>query len=1009
MAKILLCAGTDAANVAGALTGLGHTVTTVTPGDSNTTLDTAWGAGHDLIFVYFTEGFSAAANWLLAKWNAGVPVLAENRGSWARAAAVGMAPTSSAISGQTEIYITDGTHPVTTGLSGTVTVYSSQQTVYCLTAPGPENLPYGTKLAEFTSFDPRAMLAAIETGDPIATGNAPARAVVAGHLRWPTSGYASANLTIIDQAVTWLSGAAPTPSASATLGISSALGATATVPHDASATLGVTSTLTANGTARVPGAAAATLAITSTLTATATVSHDGSATLGISSTLTARAAGAAGDASVTLGITSTLTADGTISAAVYASAALGISSTLAADATATAAASATMGISSTLAITMRRTFIHDATGRAAWEVAAQHRSGGITTPVDSVDFTSPVTKRLNDLDGTGTGCTFSIPRTDTAALAALPQFGEIAVKRGGHHLDAYVLIRPERQGTAEAVNYQALGLGWYLTTRRVGPAVRPQLLPKNWVAGFREGSIPAAPPKWSYVSEPVLVGPGLRVEGSTHVQVTVTRLGSDTTFARGSWVLSASGKAALRDFADEVIVDRDPDDLQDIAPPTLTIEGHTDNEPYTSHPGGNQWRSEQRAKAVYDYLVPLLPSESTVTWVGYGETRPIASNSTSEGRAANRRVDIKYPKMVSARGHRQYLADRFTYTNPSAHITRNLTLVSHWQLESYKEPNADGSVVWLGRRLAGTDDPWVADSVGIDEETPLNTPTRSEVSIEIPADGQAYEVEARLTPPAGTIVYDEGATNLMADDALEFIDVDQALIIKALVEHAQDPNFDKDNFYLTTDTPLTGIKRTKVYYWHDRQCISDCIAELASLSGGVDVTIDTTPTERTLRTHYPRAGQETGVHLTTDTAATSREFQMDDYSLLLDGASSATTTIVQADGSGADREEGVMVNPAPLGLVIEAVWTAEPASHIGELGEQAATAWARYSGHVPVITVTLDKDDTDKAVDLLDLGDRLDVTIPDPLHPLVGARAYIPGWSIDTTTDRPTYAPVLEV
>src|SRR5690606_9412848 len=206
----------------------------------------------------------------------------------------------------------------------------------------------------------------------------------------------------------------------------------------------------------------------------------------------------------------------------------------------------------------------------------------------------------------GSGTAFTVPDEATDAHTALRQYRELQVARGGHHLGTYVLLNPEDVGTEGSVSWQAAGLGHYLTKRRIGPAVRPGLLPKQWRAGFREGSIPPAPPKWSRPGTPALVGPALRVEGSTYVQRTVTRLSADTTFAFGSYVLTGTGKDALRDFADEIVVDTNLTDLIDIEPPTVTIEGHTDNVPYTSHPGGNQWLSEQRANAVRSFLLPLV-------------------------------------------------------------------------------------------------------------------------------------------------------------------------------------------------------------------------------------------------------------------------------------------------------------------------------------------------------------------------------------------------------------------
>jgi len=70
----------------------------------------------------------------------------------------------------------------------------------------------------------------------------------------------------------------------------------------------------------------------------------------------------------------------------------------------------------------------------------------------------------------------------------------------------------------------------------------------------------------------------------------------------------------------------------------LQIEGHTDSRATDAY---NQKLSERRAKSVYDYLVKKGISADRLTWVGYGETRPIATNDTVEGRAMNRRTVLR--------------------------------------------------------------------------------------------------------------------------------------------------------------------------------------------------------------------------------------------------------------------------------------------------------------------------------------------------------------------------------
>jgi len=71
---------------------------------------------------------------------------------------------------------------------------------------------------------------------------------------------------------------------------------------------------------------------------------------------------------------------------------------------------------------------------------------------------------------------------------------------------------------------------------------------------------------------------------------------------------------------------------------SLVIEGHTDS---TGPSDYNQNLSERRAEAVKDFFASKGIPSASMTTVGYGETMPRVSNTTPEGRAVNRRVDIR--------------------------------------------------------------------------------------------------------------------------------------------------------------------------------------------------------------------------------------------------------------------------------------------------------------------------------------------------------------------------------
>lgn len=71
---------------------------------------------------------------------------------------------------------------------------------------------------------------------------------------------------------------------------------------------------------------------------------------------------------------------------------------------------------------------------------------------------------------------------------------------------------------------------------------------------------------------------------------------------------------------------------------TILVKGFTDN---TGTERYNQDLSERRAKAVKNYLILKGVSAARITAIGFGETMPVASNATPEGRRKNRRVEIE--------------------------------------------------------------------------------------------------------------------------------------------------------------------------------------------------------------------------------------------------------------------------------------------------------------------------------------------------------------------------------
>ncbi len=111
-------------------------------------------------------------------------------------------------------------------------------------------------------------------------------------------------------------------------------------------------------------------------------------------------------------------------------------------------------------------------------------------------------------------------------------------------------------------------------------------------------------------------------------------LASDITFQAGRSDLNRSAQTSLQRVA--AALKRERTNIHEVR-----IEGHTDSDPIRrSGWKNNEELSLARAGSVRKFLVAQGIEEDLLAVEGYGPTKPVASNSSNEGKAKNRRVEI---------------------------------------------------------------------------------------------------------------------------------------------------------------------------------------------------------------------------------------------------------------------------------------------------------------------------------------------------------------------------------
>jgi len=111
---------------------------------------------------------------------------------------------------------------------------------------------------------------------------------------------------------------------------------------------------------------------------------------------------------------------------------------------------------------------------------------------------------------------------------------------------------------------------------------------------------------------------------------------SDLLFASGSWQMSDQGKQIIARLASKLAPDQQNH---------LVVNGYTDNAPIgpvLMRQGitSNKDLSQKRAEAVMEFLISQGVKPDLISAHGFGEADPVATNSTPQGRAQNRRVEL---------------------------------------------------------------------------------------------------------------------------------------------------------------------------------------------------------------------------------------------------------------------------------------------------------------------------------------------------------------------------------
>lgn len=455
----------------------------------------------------------------------------------------------------------------------------------------------------------------------------------------------------------------------------------------------------------------------------------------------------------------------------------------------------------------------------------------------------------------------------------------------------------------------------------------------GWTAGHDADSIPASNPTVHVVAD-TFTGPNghaAEIVGVESVTITSSELSSNAVFWPNLATFRPGGAASVDAVATA---------MPSTAGLKVSIVGHTAND----GTGSGMALSLRRAQAAAARVAAIRPGAVITTkGVGYYDPKPGFPIDSQE----QRRVVISYSSTTTITAKsKQWIRQTVEVMQPKA-AAYGLDLAAAVRLKVTDDWSvADANMVSLrlvARRKSAPSKPWDeqkgVSEVSISDTDPVDRWIPASTSVTIPADGRPYLVDVYLYAPAALARYTR--VILEPQEMLYFWGVDQALIVKGIVEHMQLPLTKMGHVWpitVGTRTPLTGVLRDKEYPFSARMPVETALDDLMSLYNGLDIDVPPHPTDNIVNTYFPHQGQ------------------LIDFQLVQNGnvvkAVPATTNdvgslvIAQSQDSSTVRDEAYAIDPSAFGgMIRQRLITAEQDTPLSELDETATAelAWSKVS------------------------------------------------------------------